>query len=52
MKVLGVAALVGVACAQSTSLPTVDLGYEIYRATGFNVWIVAPFYKIHGINIQ
>lgn len=32
------AALMGVAYAQnSLSLPTVDLGYEIYRAAGFNV---------------
>ena len=32
------AALMGAAYAQnSSSLPTVDLGYEIYRAAGFNV---------------
>ena len=31
--------LVGAAFAQNTSLPTVDLGYEIYRASGFNVSI-------------
>jgi hypothetical protein len=31
------AALIGAAYAQNSSLPTVDLGYEIYQASGFNV---------------
>jgi acetylcholinesterase len=31
------AALLGVAYAQNSTLPTVDLGYEIYRASTFNV---------------
>lgn len=35
------AALVGAVYAQDlSSLPTVDLGYQIYRASGFNVRIV------------
>jgi len=38
VRLLGaVAALLGAVYAQNTSLPTVDLGYEIYRASGFNV---------------
>lgn len=39
-KLFSAAALLGAAFAQnsnSTSLPTVDLGYEIYRAATFNV---------------
>ncbi|KAG9380385.1 PnbA Carboxylesterase type B [Pyrenophora tritici-repentis] len=30
------AALMGAVYAQNSSLPTIDLGYEIYRASGFN----------------
>ncbi len=37
LRTLGFAALLGAALAQNTSLPTVDLGYEIYRAADFNV---------------
>jgi hypothetical protein len=37
LKLLGVAALLGAVYAQNASLPEVDLGYEVYRATGFNV---------------
>ncbi|CBX98109.1 hypothetical protein IAQ61_010214 [Plenodomus lingam] len=36
LKSLAVAALVGASSAQSLSLPEVDLGYEIYRASSFN----------------
>jgi hypothetical protein len=36
-RVLGTAALVAAVCAQNSSLPTVDLGYEIYRASSYNV---------------
>ncbi|CAO2656079.1 Nn.00g048820.m01.CDS01 [Neocucurbitaria sp. VM-36] len=35
-KAFGAAALLGAVYAQNSSLPTVDLGYEIYRAAGFN----------------
>lgn len=27
----------------SSSLPTVDLGYQVYRATGFNVRVLLEF---------
>ena len=38
LKLFSAAALLGAAFAQnSSSLPTVDLGYEIYRAANFNV---------------
>lgn len=39
VKLLSTAALFGVALAQynTTSLPTVDLGYEIHQASNFNV---------------
>lgn len=40
LKLFSTAALLGAAFAQSSnssSLPTVDLGYEIYRAATFNV---------------
>ncbi|KAL6709594.1 hypothetical protein ACN47E_001529 [Coniothyrium glycines] len=36
LKGLGVVALAGAVYAQNATLPTVDLGYEIYRASGFN----------------
>lgn len=36
LKNLGIAALIGAVYAQSSALPTVDLGYEIYRASTFN----------------
>ncbi|KAF1843649.1 carboxylesterase family protein-like protein [Cucurbitaria berberidis CBS 394.84] len=36
LKIFGAAALLGAVYAQNSSLPTVDLGYEIYRAAGFN----------------
>ncbi|KAH8727105.1 acetylcholinesterase precursor [Phaeosphaeriaceae sp. PMI808] len=36
MKFLGVAALLGAVQAYTQTLPEIDLGYEIYRATGFN----------------
>ena len=36
-SLLGPLALLGGVCAQNTSLPVVDLGYEIYRASGYNV---------------
>lgn len=37
-KILGAAALLlGVVYAQESSLPVVDLGYELYRASDFNV---------------
>jgi len=35
--VAGIALLFDPAASQSTSLPTVDLGYEIHRASLFNV---------------
>jgi len=34
---LSVAALFGAVFAQNSSLPEVDLGYEVYRAADFNV---------------
>jgi hypothetical protein len=37
LKLLATTALLGAACAQNKSLPEVDLGYEVYRAAGFNV---------------
>ena len=37
MKLLGAVALVGLVSAQNAPLPTVDLGYEVYRAASFNV---------------
>lgn len=38
LKLLSAATLLGAVFAQnSSSLPTVDLGYEIYRAATFNV---------------
>ncbi len=37
LRTLGFAALLGAVLAQNTSLPTVDLGYEMYRAADFNV---------------
>jgi hypothetical protein len=37
LKLFGVAALLGAVHAQSTPLPEIDLGYEIYQAAGFNV---------------
>ncbi len=38
LKLVSVAVLLGAAVAQNASaLPTVDLGYEIYQAAGFNV---------------
>lgn len=37
LKLLGAAALLGAVYAQNSSLPEVDLGYEVYRAAGFNV---------------
>ncbi|KAI8939663.1 hypothetical protein NX059_003420 [Plenodomus lindquistii] len=36
MKLFAAAALLGASWAQNSSLPEVDLGYEIYRAAGFN----------------
>jgi hypothetical protein len=36
-KLLGAAAFFGAVYAADSSLPTVDLGYEIYRAANFNV---------------
>ncbi|KAJ4365578.1 hypothetical protein N0V83_008198 [Neocucurbitaria cava] len=36
LKIFGAAALLGAVYAQNSSLPTVDLGYEIYRAASFN----------------
>ncbi|KAH7417834.1 carboxylesterase family protein-like protein [Cadophora sp. MPI-SDFR-AT-0126] len=36
LRLLSVAALFGAIYAQNSSLPEVDLGYEIYRASGFN----------------
>lgn len=40
-KVFGLAVVLGTAAAQyapvNTSLPVVDLGYEIYRASAYNV---------------
>lgn len=42
-RALSVAALFGAVygqnATQNTSLPTIDLGYEIYRAASFNVRI-------------
>lgn len=41
LKLFTAAALLGAAYAQNSSaLPTVDLGYEIYRAATFNVGVV------------
>lgn len=37
LQLAAAAALIGAAYAQNSSLPTVDLGYEIYQASGFNV---------------
>jgi acetylcholinesterase len=37
LQLAAAAALIGAAYAQHSSLPTVDLGYEIYQASGFNV---------------
>ena len=37
LRLLSVAALFGAVYAQNSSLPEVDLGYEVYRAAGFNV---------------
>jgi hypothetical protein len=34
------AALISAAYAQNSTLPTVDLGYEIYRASSFNVCLL------------
>lgn len=44
------AALVGSVYAQnSSSLPTVDLGYQVYRASGFNVrCLVIPIGSVAG----
>ncbi|KAF2827253.1 alpha/beta-hydrolase [Ophiobolus disseminans] len=36
LKLLSAAALLGAVYAQNVSLPEIDLGYEIYRAAGFN----------------
>ncbi|KAH7378717.1 carboxylesterase family protein-like protein [Pyrenochaeta sp. MPI-SDFR-AT-0127] len=36
LRLLGAATLLGAAYGLNTSLSTVDLGYEIYRAAGFN----------------
>ncbi|KAI4711409.1 hypothetical protein J4E89_003974 [Alternaria sp. Ai002NY15] len=36
LQLAAAAALIGAAYAQNSSLPTVDLGYEIYQASGFN----------------
>ncbi|KAH6714768.1 carboxylesterase family protein-like protein, partial [Leptodontidium sp. MPI-SDFR-AT-0119] len=36
LRLLSVAALFGAVYAQNSSLPEVDLGYEVYRAAGFN----------------
>jgi acetylcholinesterase len=42
LKFWSAAALLGAVYAQqsATTLPTVDLGYEVYRAAGFNVRIL------------
>lgn len=37
IKLIIAAALIGAVCAQNTSLPTVDLGYQVYKASAFNV---------------
>lgn len=39
-----VALLLGAVYAQESSLPVVDLGYELYRASDFNVspWLAKP----------
>jgi acetylcholinesterase len=42
LTLLGVAALLGSVYAQNASLPQIDLGYEIYRAAGFNVRVIDP----------
>jgi hypothetical protein len=43
--VFGLAAALGTVAAQyeagNASLPTVDLGYEIYQASGYNVSLVS-----------
>ncbi|KAH7095012.1 carboxylesterase family protein-like protein [Paraphoma chrysanthemicola] len=36
LKFFGAAALLGAVYAQNASLPEIDLGYEVYRASGFN----------------
>lgn len=43
MKLVATAALLGVSFAQNSSLPEVDLGYEIYRAASFNVGRYFPY---------
>ena len=43
LKLLGAATLLGAVFAQNSSLPEVDLGYEVYRAAGFNVRTVLIF---------
>lgn len=48
LSLLGLVALVGAAYAQNTSLPIVDLGYEIHRASNFNVG--SPLYS--GFHLQ
>lgn len=40
MKAFVTAALLGAVVAQNTTLPQVDLGYEIYRAASFNVSVL------------
>jgi acetylcholinesterase len=47
LKLLATASLLGAACAQNTSLPEVDLGYQVYRAASFNVRsYLTPFFTI------
>lgn len=44
LRLAATAALLGAAvyAQDSASLPTVDLGYQVYRASGFNVRVPVP----------
>lgn len=50
LQLAAAAALIGAAYAQNSSLPTVDLGYEIYQASGFNVRIPSSNPRCHLLN--
>ena len=43
LSLLTAAALFGAVFAQNSTLPEVDLGYEVYRAAGFNVRRLSTF---------
>jgi hypothetical protein len=52
LRLIGAAALLGTAFTQDTTLPQIDLGYEVYQAASFNVrcrMVYSNFFQVRSL---